>query len=411
MKGVVLLLWLAVSGLAGADSLEFRTHPPGASVYQGGKLLGKTPLALESEPIEVEVRLDGHHSRRVFLNSEEATRPIRLHPDNSVVAVRDALWSPAWLVLLTLVAVMAALARHLGRKRTVHHEVRRAVEDTLAGSQGGKGEFFAKTVEGYQLFDTLGQGGMATVYRAMPRDTLDPKQTVAIKIIAETISDKPDFQARFQREATICQKLTHPNIVRILSWGQHKGRFYLVLEYVEGKTVADILEQGPLPHHYLKILFEALEYAHAQGIVHRDLKPDNLMVTRDGNLKVMDFGLAKSEDSTNLTRTGTTLGTPAYRAPEQIQNADIDHRTDQYALGMVAYQVLAGRGPFDYEEPMKLLFAQMTEQPSPPSHFHPEVSPSVDRVVLRMLSKDKKDRYPTTAEAGQSLWEALQESL
>ncbi|MCA9794778.1 MAG: serine/threonine protein kinase, partial [Candidatus Eremiobacteraeota bacterium] len=181
---------------------------------------------------------------------------------------------------------------------------------------------------------------------------------------------------------------------------------------VRGQTLGDMLEQDrPAPEQARKVLsdlFGAMVYAHSRGVIHRDLKPDNIMLTEKGLLKVMDFGLAKEEDSEKLTQTGTALGTPAYMAPEQIQGDDLDPRTDQYSLGIIAYEVLAGRLPFDASDVMQLLFAQMTATPPPPSQFNPTLPDEVDAALLKMLAKTAEERFATTEEATHALMVALE---
>ena len=180
-----------------------------------------------------------------------------------------------------------------------------------------------------------------------------------------------------------------------------------------GTTLAAKLAAQPiLPPEDVKAILEGLMaglvYAHNRGVVHRDLKPENLMLTENGVLEVMDFGLARGEGSGKLTRTGTAMGTPAYMAPEQIQDQPFDARTDQYAGGMIVYQMLAGRLPFEGDDIMKLLFAQVSQKPEPPSQYNPRLPDEVDAVVLRMLEKRREDRFATSEEAAQWLFQALE---
>jgi serine/threonine-protein kinase len=341
-------------------------------------------------------------------------QPILLKPASVWVGLADLVrYPPPWaLALLGLGGVaLVALGMLLRKPRPATEEMRRTLLASVATDSIGS--LFSERFGRYQLVDKLGEGGMATVYRALPFDTLDEREAVAIKVIASKLAEADEYTLRFQREIDICRSLDHPNIVRLIDWGQRDERIYLVLEFVRGKTLAAKLAAQPLLRpEEVKTILEGLTagmvYAHNRGVVHRDLKPENLMLTEGGMVKVMDFGLARGEGSGKLTRTGTAMGTPAYMAPEQIQDQPFDARTDQYALGMIAYQLLAGRLAFESNDIMQLLFAQVSQKPKPPSHHNPQLPDEVDAVVLRMLEKRREDRFPTTEEAAQWLFQTLE---
>ncbi len=260
----------------------------------------------------------------------------------------------------------------------------------------------------YEVLGELGTGGMGEVYRA--RDTrLD--RTVAIKILPEQVASDPGRRARFEREARAISALSHPNICALFDIGEQGGIYYVVLEYLEGKTLADRLAKGPLPiSEVLKIGFDialALETAHRNGIVHRDLKPANVMLSKTGT-KLLDFGLAKPSAavgsaatvdaatlSKTLTEEGVIVGTFRYMAPEQLEGKAIDSRTDIFAMGAVLYEMCTGRSAFGGASRASLIAAIMSSQPAPISAPQPLSPPAFDRLVQTCLAKDPDERWQT----------------
>ncbi|OFV79385.1 MAG: hypothetical protein A2Y78_15150 [Acidobacteria bacterium RBG_13_68_16] len=250
---------------------------------------------------------------------------------------------------------------------------------------------------GYELQSVLGRGGMATTYRA--RRTGDG-QTVAVKVPHDGCLAEERFIARFLREGKLGEQLHHPNIVRIYAAGEEKGRPFLAMELVSGRTLKELLRQhGPLPpRRALEIardIAEALDYAHAKGVIHRDLKPENVMVLPDGTLKVMDFGIARLSDQPGLTSSNLFLGTPLYAAPEMVDPKSIDHRVDLYALGIILYEMLEGVVPFNADSPYRVLEMHMrTPLPAREALPHP-VPARMWAVVQRLCEKDPAARYPS----------------
>jgi len=260
----------------------------------------------------------------------------------------------------------------------------------------------------YEVLGELGAGGMGEVYRA--RDTrLD--RTVAIKILPEHLASDAGRRARFEREARTISGLSHPNICALFDIGDQQGIHYVVLEYLEGRTLADRLARGPLPiSEVLKLgcdIAFALETAHRHGIVHRDLKPANVMVTKTGT-KLLDFGLAKPSAalaspaavdaptlSKSLTEEGVIVGTFRYMAPEQLEGKETDGRTDIFALGVLLYEMTTGRSAFSGTSRASIIAAIMNSEPAPISALQPLSTPALDRVVRTCLAKDPDERWQT----------------
>ncbi|MBS2038581.1 serine/threonine protein kinase [bacterium] len=257
-------------------------------------------------------------------------------------------------------------------------------------------------IGGYALLERLGSGAAATVWKGVKREAPD-SQKVAIKVLHQSSSSGSEFRSRFRREAQLYRQLSHPNIVHMLDWGEESGQVYLVLELAEGGTLRRKLAPLvalPVPQalHYLDPLFSAMAYAHSNGVVHRDLKPENILLTGDDRIKVSDFGLGRADNSESLTRSDTTLGTPAYMAPEQIRGESYHPAMDQYALGVVAYEMLTGQRPFQADDPVQMIWKQMNEAPPPPDLPEP-----LAQVLLRMLAKEPRLRFADVELARQAL--------
>ena len=252
-----------------------------------------------------------------------------------------------------------------------------------------------KTFGQYQLTEPISSGGMATIYKAY-QPALD--RVVAIKVLPEYLLAQAGFLERFKIEAQAIAKLDHPHILPVYDYGEAERTPYLVMKYVPGGTLKDLMAQGPLDARQtaqlLRQIAEALDHAHQQGIVHRDVKPSNVLLQDGKWALLMDFGLAKLLTSTsNITASGTGVGTPDYMSPEQAQGLAVDQRTDIYSLGIVLYQMLTGEVPFHAETPMAVMLKQIVETPSLPHLRNPNIRPAVDDVIMKAIAKSPADRY------------------
>jgi predicted Ser/Thr protein kinase len=309
--------------------------------------------------------------------------------------------SPTLLALIGTATVVIFSCMALGiRSRRSIAAVRDVPMETALARTDPNDPWIGRRLGAYEITHKLGSGGMATVYAAERREGNGPAK-VAIKLLSPQLSE-PEFGARFRREARVAMEFDHPGLMRVYECGEQDGRLYLVMEYVEGTTLQEKLRPGglPLPEAlaYLQAIVSAVDAAHRKGIVHRDLKPENIMVGPQG-VKVMDFGLAKGNDFSRVTQTGTVLGTPAYIAPEQIMEGALDARSDQYSLGIIGYELLSGRLPFDETDPMALMMKHLSEEPPHPiEELRPDVPPPVAAAIAKMMAKVPEERFDSLAE-------------
>ena len=263
----------------------------------------------------------------------------------------------------------------------------------------------------YRIVEEIGQGGMGVVYKA---EDLKLKRSVALKFLPPHLMTSPELKERFLIEAQAAAALSHPNICVIYEIGESGEHPYIAMEYVEGETLKDRIRKGPLaPHEALTLAGQVaagLAEAHHKGIIHRDIKSANIMVTAKGQAKVMDFGLAKLQGGSSLTKSQTTLGTVAYMSPEQARGGDMDHRTDIWSLGVVLYEVVAGKMPFRGDHDQAVIYSILHDEPEPLKKIRPDTPPELEQVVGQALAKKPADRYQSMDEFREDV-EAVGEGL
>jgi eukaryotic-like serine/threonine-protein kinase len=252
----------------------------------------------------------------------------------------------------------------------------------------------------YEVGPLLGAGGMAEVYEG--HDRLLARR-VAIKVLQSQYVRDQSFLLRFKREAQAAASLSHPNVVAVYDTGSEDGTHFIVMEYVEGRTLKDVVRQeGPLyPARAAEICADvsaALVAAHARGLIHRDIKPGNVMLTPDGKVKVMDFGIARATTSETITQTAAVIGTAQYISPEQAQGQTVDYRSDLYSLGCCLYEMLTGTVPFTGATAVAIAYRHVREDPTPPRMLNPDVPPPLEAICLKAMAKLPDNRYQTAAE-------------
>jgi serine/threonine protein kinase len=263
----------------------------------------------------------------------------------------------------------------------------------------------------YRLEGRLGFGGMSTVHQALD---LRLERQVAVKLLAEHLAEDPTFVSRFQREAQAAARLVHPNIVQVFDSGQDErtGKYFIVMEYIEGRSCAEILRDDGWVEVEEAIAIveqacEGLYYAHRNGVVHRDVKPGNLLRAREGDVKLADFGIAKATEQSSITQVGSVLGTAAYLAPEQARGEEAGPSADLYALGVVTYQMISGRLPYEATSLTELALKQQQEEPATLDTLVAAVGPELADAVAIALALDPRDRYQTAREMGRALQDGL----
>ncbi|GAA4162559.1 Stk1 family PASTA domain-containing Ser/Thr kinase [Gryllotalpicola daejeonensis] len=272
----------------------------------------------------------------------------------------------------------------------------------------------------YQVGELLGRGGMSDVHKGVDSRL---GRTVAIKLLKPQLATDPAFRTRFRQEAQAAARMAHPTIVRVFDAGEDTVRDangnevqapFIIMEYVDGAPLDELIARGQIdPVHAMRItegILTALEYSHRAGVVHRDIKPANVMITRQGQVKVMDFGIARAitETSASLSHTTAILGTANYFSPEQAKGEQVDARTDLYSTGVVLFEMLTGRPPFSGETPVAVAYQHISEIPVKPSSINPRVSPALDVVMRKALQKDRFERYQTAGEFRADLETAAQ---
>src|SRR5215217_3074727 len=278
---------------------------------------------------------------------------------------------------------------------------------SYSGVEGAMSDLVGHNLGPYRLLEQLGAGGMATVYKAY-HAAMD--RYVAIKVLPQHLARDLSFRARFQQEARVIARLEHRYILPVYDAAEEDGIPYLVMRYTDGGDLNNLIAKGLTAARAVELLAQvaaALGDAHRLGVIHRDVKPANVLIGRDGDALLADFGIAKIyEDTLQLTGEGNMVGTPAYMAPEQLQGKPVDARTDIYALGVVLYQVLTGECPFVAETPLAVAMMHIHNPLRPPRQLKPDIPETVERIILRSMAKDPADRFQTAEEMAESLRES-----
>lgn len=262
----------------------------------------------------------------------------------------------------------------------------------------------------YEIIEKVGNGGMATVYKAEDKVL---KRNVAVKILRDEFTTDEEFIKRFEIEAQSAARLVHPNIVSIFDVGVEENLYYIVMELIQGKTLKEIIieERGPLPWKWsVNVAIQiasALEMAHKNNIIHRDIKPHNIIITEDGIAKVTDFGIAKAVSNSTITAFGTTIGSVHYFSPEHARGGFTDAKSDLYSLGVVMYEMVTGKVPFDADTPVSVALKHMQEDPEEPIELNPNLPGAVNKIIMKALKKDTTLRYQTASEMLSDLRKAL----
>jgi serine/threonine protein kinase len=264
----------------------------------------------------------------------------------------------------------------------------------------------------YRLVEQIGQGGMATVYRALDTRTL---QDVAIKILSSAAVGDRRYIKRFRREAGLVKNvLRHPNVVAVLDYNEVHGLVYLVMPFIPGETLLDRMHRKRVSDaeaaRWIDQVASALDFAHGHGIIHRDVKPSNIIIDHEGDAHLTDFGLAREIEGSNSLTGSMLMGTPSYVSPEQGRGKYVDSRADEYSLGVVMYQLAAGRVPFEGTTPMATVLMHIQEPVPRPSRFNPNLSPAVEKVILKAMAKNPEERFPTVAAMNQAYQAAVKGS-
>jgi len=260
---------------------------------------------------------------------------------------------------------------------------------------------YTRTLGDYELLQSW-SGGMAVVYKAKPRPD---GNIVALKVLQ---TEEPYVKDKFIKEIEVGKTLRHPHIVKVLGGGQQDGQWFMVMEFMDNETLADHIEPNqPAPLAFTKRVIgemcDALSYAHQRGVYHRDIKPANILFNRDNTAKLGDFGIARLAQAVTLTAQGAILGTPRYMSYEQAAGKKVDHRSDLYSLGVVLYQLLTGQMPFQTNEPLELINCHLHQKPTPPRDYVPTLSPQLEAVVLRALTKNRDERFQNADEMAAAL--------
>ena len=320
---------------------------------------------------------------------------ITLEPVHPLVPLQE---NP--LPVLLGLAGLGGIGLFVRRNRQLKQSIddRESREERLKDQIKEQHDFAFTTMGEYRILEQLGEGGIAKVFRAVPDQSLDESDSVAIKILHPHLCQDAGHRERFIREGRVSQELIHPNVIRLFKIDLDDDIVYLVLELLKGHTLKQEISGKIVSlsrtREIVDQIFRGLAYAHSKGVVHRDLTPSNIMLTDTGAVKLMDFGLARSREvGHTITVTGVVQGTPGYMAPEQLTET-LDARTDQYALGVILFEMLTGRRPIERSDPMQLILATYQEDAPDPRDFQAEIPENIAQFILRLLSRDPEGRFP-----------------
>lgn len=426
-------------------TVVFWTYPPQAAVYVTSVSAphgqGK-PVGFAGQPIRLKSSGFWDPAKQTLRDPEVQFRGVKYYDDSTPIVASGVLdngrfpekglfqlttpywWAPlyyyarlhptqlAFGIPLVVGGMIGGVVVFFRRRRQMEFMLAR--EKRLAQLENDarykEDQWLGKLLGRWRLMSKLGAGGMAVVYRAIDDADLllgEEAPGVALKLMNVELSDNEEFRKRFEREINVCKKLNDPAIVRLEDFGDQDGHLYLVMELVDGQPLRDFVRANfPLGEalEYFEQILTGLAHAHREGVVHRDIKPDNIMVSKEGRIKIMDFGLARSQAvNTQITQSGAVLGTPAYVSPEQITGGGMNKSSDQYSLGITFYELLTGRRPFTNEDSVALLFSHLSEQATSMREWRPEIPESIDKVVLRMLLKDPSERFADLEECLKAL--------
>lgn len=417
--------------------IQFMTDPPGARILQHNS--GKQPafVGISGKPVKVQV--DQMKRGTEFTLEAEGYEPLpqtlltsrmqdgmvwpssgklQLTPKSGAVALKRFLMQENGLALrATLIGVI--LFGTLGgwvyrRERSLRKTVQRMEADYRQGNDRGNKSSYDHNVDGlaamgYHVTGELGRGGMAIVYDVIRNDE---EEHMALKLLNKETSKDTDAIKRMRREIKILRELQHPCIVPLYDFGEVNGHYFLVMQKVDGDSLRDVLDRGPIAYAqgilWIAALLEGMAYAHQRSVIHRDLKPENVMIRSDGRLQILDFGISRSTTSnTFVTMDDTVLGTPAYMAPERFAG-EADQSSDQYALGIMCYEILTGEHPIGVTSDIAvILHKQLYEKPRPAVELQPTIPQALNFVVMTMLEKSPNRRFPNLEQARKELYKAV----
>ena len=282
---------------------------------------------------------------------------------------------------------------------TLHPQKVSAATETLQTPlrELARGRVFANR---YDIIEQLGRGGMGTVYKVFDKKI---EEDVAIKVLKPEIANEINTIARFSNELKLARKITNKNVCKMFDLNEHEGQHFITMEYVPGEDLKSFIKRSGQVSigkalSIGKQICLGLTEAHRLGVVHRDLKPSNIMIDKEGNAKIMDFGIARSTEAKGITEAGVIMGTPEYMSPEQVEGDEVDTRSDIYSLGVILYELVTGNAPFKGKTPISIAFKHKTDTPQEPSEFNIQVNEALSRMILKCLEKDRKRRYQSVDE-------------